>query len=205
MYCKSDSVGCYHWNPYPESIYKICKQNFITLKRLDYNEPQKSKHLCDRDSTLPRNALRRYVDGCNYAISADDSFKALLASPITNSKVSEVQFAQSLFKVNGDSIQKISVYHSLEFTKAGMKAWRYYGIRARIIVLYSIKWSFTSGLTIISHSKIVFRYPVDTHKINLEPAGSYVHYLLWRRWIYQNIWIISWTWRSQIPGYLLNP
>ena len=102
----------------------------------------------------------------------------MLASPITNSKVSEVQFAQSLFKVNGDSIQKISVYHSLEFTKAGMKAWRYYGIRARIIVLYSIKWSFTSGLTIISHSKIVFRYPVDTHKINLEPAGSYVHYLL---------------------------
>ena len=160
MHCKSDSFGCYHWNPYPESIYKIfCKQNFNTLKRLDYNEPQKSKYLCDRASTLARNALRRYVDECNYAISADDSFKALLASPITNSKVSEVQFAKSLFKVNGDGIQKISYYHSLEFREAGMKSWRYYGIRARILVLYSIKWSFTSGL----QSLAIQRLSSDIH------------------------------------------
>ena len=31
-----------------ESIYKICNQNSITLKRLDYNEPQKGRDQCDR-------------------------------------------------------------------------------------------------------------------------------------------------------------
>ena len=73
-----------------ESIYS--KQNFITLKRLDYNEPQKSKDQCDRDSVLARNALRRYVDEGNDIVSAEDIYKALLASPITNAKVSGVQF-----------------------------------------------------------------------------------------------------------------
>ena len=92
LHYKSDNAGCYHGNPYPESIYKICKQNFITLKRLDYNEPQKSKDQCDRDSVLARNALRRYVDEGNDIVSAEDIYKALLASPITNAKVSGVQF-----------------------------------------------------------------------------------------------------------------
>ena len=176
LYCKSDNAGCYHGNPYLESIYKICKQNFITLKRVDYNELQKGKDQCDRDSALARNALRRYVDEGNDVTSVEDIFKALLASPISNAKVSEVQFDKSLFKVNGDIIQKISYYHSFEFTEAGMKVWRYYGIGAGILVPYSIKWSFTSGLMIINPFKDFFRYPADPHKINLEPADSYVHY-----------------------------
>ena len=153
MYCKSDNAGCYHGNPYPESIHKICKQNSIKLKRLDYNEQQKGKDECDRDSALARNALRRYVDEGNDVASAEDIHKLLLASPITNAKVSEVQFDKSLFGVNGDSIQKISYYHSFEFTEAGIKVWRYYGIGAGILVPYSIKWSFTSGLRIIKPFK----------------------------------------------------
>ena len=153
MYCKSDNAGCYHGNPYPESIHKICKQNSIKLKRLDYNEQQKGKDECDRDSALARNALRRYVDEGNDVASAEDIYKALLASPITNAKVSEVQFDKSIFGVNGDSIQKISYYHSFEFTEAGIKVWRYYGIGAGILVPYSIKWSFTSGLRIIKPFK----------------------------------------------------
>ena len=134
-----------------ESIYS--KQNFITLKRLDYNEPQKSRDQCDRESALARNALRRYVDEGNDVTSAEAVFKAFLASPITDAKVSEVQFDKSLLEVNGDSIQKISYYHSFEFTEAGIKVWRYYGIGAGILVPYSIKWSFTSGLRIIKPFK----------------------------------------------------
>ena len=124
MYCKSDNAGCYHGNPYPESIYKTCKQNSITLKRLDYNEPQKGKDQSDRDSALARNALRRYVGKGNDVTSTEGIFKALLASPINYAKVSVAQFDKSLFKVNGDRIQKISYYYSFEFTEAGMKVWR---------------------------------------------------------------------------------
>ena len=130
LYCKSNNAGCYHGNTYPESIYKVCKQNSITLKRLDYNEPQKGKDQCNRDCALARNALRRYVDVHNDVTSAENILKALLAS-INNAKLSKVKFDKSLLKVNGDSIQKISYYHSFEFTGAGMNVWRYYVNRGR--------------------------------------------------------------------------
>ena len=99
-----------------ESIYS--KQNFITLKRLDYNEPQKSRDQCDREFALARNALRRYVDKGNDVTSAEAILKAQLASPITNAKVSEVKFDKCLIEVNGDSIQKTSYYQSFAFTEA---------------------------------------------------------------------------------------
>ena len=71
----------------------------------------------------------------------------------TMRKVPEVEFDKSLFNANEDSIQNISHYHWFEFTEAGMKVWRYYGIGAGILVPYSIKWSFTSGLMIIKPFK----------------------------------------------------
>ena len=52
-----------------------------------------------------------------------------------------------------ETVFKISYYHSFEFTEAGIKVWRYYGIGAGILVPYSIKWSFTSGLRIIKPFK----------------------------------------------------
>ena len=117
MYCKSNNAGCYHGNAYPDSIYRVCKQSSITLKRLDYNETQNGKNQCGRDSALARDALTRYVDESNGVTSAEDIFKALLASHINNAKVSEVQFDKSLFKVNGDSIQKISIITHLNSQK----------------------------------------------------------------------------------------
>ena len=98
MYCKSETADCYHGNSYLELIYKICKQNSITLKWLHYNEPQNGEDLCDRDTALARNVLRRYVDEGNDVTSEEDIFMALLASPINNEKVSEVQFDKNLLK-----------------------------------------------------------------------------------------------------------
>ena len=43
------------------------------------------------DSALARNTLRRYVDEGNNVTSAEDIFKALLASPITNVRATGLQ------------------------------------------------------------------------------------------------------------------
>ena len=77
-----------------------------------------------------------------------------------------------------ETVFKISYYHSFEFTEAGIKVWRYYGIGAGILVPYSIKWSFTSGLRIIKPFKDCLQIFIRHSQINLDPAGSYVHYFL---------------------------
>ena len=101
------------------------------------------------DSALARNALRRYILMSVMMLPVQRAF----LRHCWHAKVSEVQFDKSLLKVNGDSIQKIFYYHSSEFTEIGAKVWRYYGIGAGLLVPYSIKWSFTLGLTIIKPFK----------------------------------------------------
>ena len=62
MFNRCDNASSHHRNFYGESLYKICKTNGIALRRLDYNEPQKGKDQCDRDSAVARNVLRCFVD-----------------------------------------------------------------------------------------------------------------------------------------------
>ena len=68
--------------------------------------------------------LKKYIDEGNDVASAEDIFKALATPPTINAKVSKVQFDESLYKENGDSIQKIYYYYSFEFLEAGVKVWR---------------------------------------------------------------------------------
>ena len=73
-------------------LYHISKQSGFFLKRLDYNEPQKGKDQCYRDSAPARNALRTYVEEGNNIMNAGDIVNALSQASIKNASVSEVPF-----------------------------------------------------------------------------------------------------------------
>jgi hypothetical protein len=95
LYAKSDNAGCYHCKVCPESLFKICKQHKVLLKRLDYNEPQKDQ--CDRDSAVARSALRSYVDEGNDILAAEDIFTALTASSMKNTSCPSCIFQERKF------------------------------------------------------------------------------------------------------------
>ena len=74
VYSKGDNASSYHGNFYPESLYHICTQNGIILQQLDYNEPQKGKDQCDRESAVARNMMRCFVDEGNDILTAEDIY-----------------------------------------------------------------------------------------------------------------------------------
>ena len=82
VYSKCDNAFSYHGNFYPESLYHICKQNGIIPRQLDYNEPQKGKDQCNRESAVVRNMMRCFVDEGNDILTAEDIYKALPNSKI---------------------------------------------------------------------------------------------------------------------------
>ena len=151
VFNKCDNASSYHGNFYGETLYKICKANGIALRRLDYNEPQKGKDQCDRDSAVARNALRCYVDEGNDIISAEDIYKALTMSKMKNTKVSVVSFDKSKCSIIAGIIPNISIYHSMEFTDNGIKLWRYYGIGSGVSQSYASESeaSFKSGIQVV--------------------------------------------------------
>lgn len=146
LFGKCDNASCYHGNPYPELLYQIAKANELTLKRLDYNEPQKGKDQCDRDAALARNALRKYVEEGNDIINASDIVSALTQSSIKDACVAEVEFDNTSCIIQGDSLPKIHSLHSFEFSEKGFKAWRYFGIGSGEFFHYSSKWKFVSNV-----------------------------------------------------------
>ena len=128
VYSKCDNASSYHGNFYPESLYHFCKQNGIILRQLDYNEPQKGKDQCDRESAVARSMMGCFVDEGNYILTAEDIYKALVNSKMKNTIVFVVSFQKNECEVDGDKIVNISNYHSIEFIREGMKLWQYYGI-----------------------------------------------------------------------------
>ena len=118
LFGKCDNAGCYHGNPYPELLYHISKQNEFFLKRSDYNELQKGKDQCDRDSALTRNVLRTYVEEGSYIMNAGDIVNALSEVSIKNTSISEVEFDNTISVVQGNDVPKISTLH---FIKKGKR------------------------------------------------------------------------------------
>ena len=151
VYSKCDNASLYHGNFYPESLYHICKQNGIILWQLDYNGPQKGKDQCDRESAVAKNMTRCFENEGNDILTAGCIYEALVKSKMTNTKVSVASFQKNECEVDGDKIVNISNYHSIEFTREGMKLWQYYGIGSGNFQLFSKNWSFQSGVKVVTH------------------------------------------------------
>ena len=149
MYRKSDNAGCYNCKACPESLYKICRKSGIILNQMDFIEPRKGKNQCDHDSAVARSVLRSFVDEGNNILTAEDIFNALITSGINDTKVTAVSFKKGNFKLTCIPIDGISIYHSFEFTEAGMKIWRYFNVSAGVFRKYSKDCSFHSAAVTI--------------------------------------------------------
>ena len=61
VYSKHHYASYYHRSFYPKSLQSVHKQNGITLRQLDYKEPQKVNDQCNGESTVARNMIRFFV------------------------------------------------------------------------------------------------------------------------------------------------
>ena len=68
-----------------------------------------------------------------------------------NTKVSVVSFQKNDCEVDGGKIVNISNYHYIEFTREGIKLWRYYENGSGNFQLYNKNLSFQCGLKVVTH------------------------------------------------------
>ncbi|CAF1255298.1 unnamed protein product [Didymodactylos carnosus] len=124
LYVKSNNDGCYAGNSYAELSHSICKSLGIELLRHDYNEPQRGKDQCDRESANLKNRIRTCMDDGHNVTSVEELFEAhMYMGGIRNSASSAVAINKTQQKMTGSTIKNISFYHSVEFEKTGMRFW----------------------------------------------------------------------------------
>ena len=126
VYIKSDNAGSYHRNYCLEVLYNICKNKNIKLLRYDYNEPCCSKDQWDRESATAKSL---FVDAGNDATTANEIYKKLQYEfGLKNASVGEIEYDNSATILPASKIQKISQYHSFQFSDAGIQMWRYFQV-----------------------------------------------------------------------------
>ena len=129
VYIKSDNAGSYHGNYCLKVLYNICKNKNIKLLRYDYNEPCCGKDQCDRESAAAKSLLRSFVDAGNDITTANDIYKGLqYGFGLKNASVGVKEYDNSATILSASKIQKISQYHSFQFSDTGIQMWRYFQV-----------------------------------------------------------------------------
>ena len=66
----------------PQALYRLCKEQDITLVRYDYNESCKGKDQCNRECAGLKTTLKGYVDSGNNVECANDIFIASIRAKV---------------------------------------------------------------------------------------------------------------------------
>ena len=149
-YKKSDNTGCYAGNGYLLGEYHILKEEDLTLICHDFNEPQRGKDQCDRESAVAQHCRTVYLNAAHDIQTVKDVKNSLLfMRGVKNSEVSLIEIDSSQNELKSQSIENISDYHSVDFEDNTISFWNYYQVGSGIPV--DIKpVNFVSGFHVLS-------------------------------------------------------
>ena len=127
VYLKQDNAGCYHSATTMLLVQKVASKHSITLKRIDFSDPQGGKGSCDRKAALIKNHMKFYLNAGNDIETAEQMKSAIESSgciPGVHVSLCDPQSTSDL-KVKWDGV---SLINNVEYKDKEIKVWRAYGI-----------------------------------------------------------------------------
>ena len=127
VYLKQDNAGCYHSATTMLLVQKVISKHSITLKRIDFSDPQGGKGSCDRKAALIKNHMKFYLNAGNDIETAEQMKSAIESSaciPGVHVSLCGPQSTSDL-KVKWDGV---SLINNVEYKDKEIKVWRAYGI-----------------------------------------------------------------------------
>ncbi|XP_066270491.1 uncharacterized protein [Branchiostoma lanceolatum] len=128
IYIRSDNAGCYHNTLLFQAARHINQTTGVTIRRIDYCDPQGGKGSCDRQAATVKSHIKTWInEGHNVETAAE--FKTAVESrggiPGVKVFLCEVGTGLGVTSTKMDGITKLN---NFEFTEAGLRVWRAYNI-----------------------------------------------------------------------------
>ena len=127
LYYRQDNAGCYHSGQTIVSSSTLGKKAGVTLKRLDFSDPQGGKGACDRKAATIKSHMNIYLNAGHDISTPEQMCEAMLSSdgiPSLNVILcGSVKGEVPAYKIDG-----ISLLSNIEYSTQGIRAWRAYGI-----------------------------------------------------------------------------
>ena len=127
---RNDNAGCYHSGPTIVCCQALGKKEGVSLRRLDFSDPQGGKGPCDRKAATIKNHMRLHLDSGNDIETAEQMFQAMTSSGGVPSL--SVILCEGIKSgdagLTGHKIDGVSLLTNIEYSTEGIRVWRAYGI-----------------------------------------------------------------------------
>jgi hypothetical protein len=118
-FIRSDNAGCYHSANALVSAKQISEKTGISIRRVDFCDPQGGKGPCDRYAAVIKSNVRRYLNE-NHNVTDD-------------CRIENVEFKKS----NKCTIKQITNYYNFEYQSKGLLVHRSWSIGSGLLIPWS--------------------------------------------------------------------
>lgn len=126
IYYRQDNAGCYRSGATIIGANKIGSNHGVSIKRLDFCDPQGGKGPCDRKAAIIKSHMRRHLNEGNDVENGEEMKSAMESSGgVTGVHVSLCESSPSVSSVKLDGVSTIS---NVEYSGETLRIWKAYGI-----------------------------------------------------------------------------
>jgi hypothetical protein len=129
IFYKADCAGCYKNKSLIPIMHFLAKKHDHILERIDFNEPNSGKDICDRKISPIRRIVQNYIDNGNNVTNASELKKAIDSnSSLRGVKAFVCKVNENCDFKNDFKFQNITNFHSFKYESDHLFAYRYYNI-----------------------------------------------------------------------------
>ena len=128
VYYRQDNAGCYHSAATINYVRIIGMPNDVTIKRLDFSDPQGGKGCCDRKAATVTSHIRIHLNSGNDVETAVQMKDAILSSGGVPAVAVTLCEAFKLSKLPLLKIDGIRFRNNKEYENDGIRVWKAYRI-----------------------------------------------------------------------------
>ena len=128
VYHRQDNAGCYHCGATIVCARVIGEQYGVTIKRLDFSDPQGGKGPCDRKAATIKSHMRIHLNSGNDIETPTQMKDAILSSGGVSAV--NVTVCESIAAPNMPSlkVEGVSLLNNIKYEDDGIRVWKAYGI-----------------------------------------------------------------------------
>jgi len=128
VFYRQDNAGCYHGAATILCAHVLGQRHGVTIKRLDFSDPQGGKGACDRKAATIKSHMRIFLNAGNDIESPEQMIQAILSSGGIPALHLTLSGPPKVLQLPTFKLEGVSLMSNVEYTKDKIRVWKAYDI-----------------------------------------------------------------------------
>ena len=129
LFYRQDNAGCYRSGPAIIGASLVSKLHGLTIKRMDFSDPQGGKGACDRKAANIKTHMKVHLNQGNDIETAHQMVNAMTSSVgVHGLNVTLCESLQTPYNQIHVKLEGVSSFSNVKYNKTYLRVWKAYGI-----------------------------------------------------------------------------